>query len=471
MFVTVANGVIAADVLRSGIVRRLHDADPRARVVVFTPMLRDPAFVEEFKAPWIEFEDLPPHTPRGLEARLLAMIQAGYLTSRITDSVEIRRAEALANGTVRWLRFKRALAHAAAPSMLRPATRYDVIDRVVRHPEVEALFDKYRPSLVVAGHVGLVMSEVPMLRTARRRGIRSAVIYASWDNFTNKLLPARPVDRLVVWNEIMKRQAIDLHGYEARNITITGAPQFDLYFRPGTLSSREAFLRRIGADPARKLVTLTTSARQLYAHFERVIRILAGANASGRWGVPAQILVRVHPRDELSRYDAFRGIPHVIIEKPFRDTIRAGDGMAVDMLPEQKRHLADTMAFSDVVIGVASTILIEASIFDTPIVNVAFDGDAPSPFAQSARRYYRFTHIATVMRHNPGPVSETPEQLLEHVHDAIRNPSRYAEGRRRVVLEQCQFLDGRATERVGDCLVDELADVCGAHPIAAGAAQ
>ncbi len=36
----------------------------------------------------------------------------------------------------------------------------------------------------------------------------------SWDNFTNKLIPVRQVDRLVVWNEIMKEQAVSLHGYD-----------------------------------------------------------------------------------------------------------------------------------------------------------------------------------------------------------------------------------------------------------------
>ena len=55
----------------------------------------------------------------------------------------------------------------------------------------------------------------------------------SWDNFTNKLLPVRRVDRLVVWNELMKQQAIELHGYEPDEIRIAGTPQWDRYFRDG----------------------------------------------------------------------------------------------------------------------------------------------------------------------------------------------------------------------------------------------
>ena len=57
----------------------------------------------------------------------------------------------------------------------------------------------------------------------------------------------------------------------------------------------------------------------------------------------------------------------MIVEKPFRQTAtRSGDGMDVDFMAENTRHLADTLHHSDVVLNVASTIAIEASIFDTP---------------------------------------------------------------------------------------------------------
>jgi len=45
---------------------------------------------------------------------------------------------------------------------------------------------------------------------------------------------------------------------------------------------------------------------------------------------------------------------------------------------------------------------------------------------------------------------------------ARHSPSIDREGRGRVVLEQCQFLDGRAGERVAAFVASELADVCGA---------
>ena len=97
------------------------------------------------------------------------------------------------------------------------------------------------------------------------------------------------------------------------------------------------------------------------------------------------MLVRLHPRDDLEHYREFEGVPHVIIEKPFRQTVRAGDGMAVDVTADSQQHLADTMRHSDVVVNVASTIAIEAAIFDTPVVNVSFDGETPSRVGRARR--------------------------------------------------------------------------------------
>jgi hypothetical protein len=154
-------------------------------------------------------------------------------------------------------------------------------------------------------------------------------------------------------------------------------------------------------------------------------------------------------------------VPNVIIEKPFRATVKTGDGLAIDITTENQRHLANTMRHSDVVVNVASTIAIEAAIFDTPVVNVSFDGETPSEWVRSARRYYRFTHYVNITRHGAVRVAEDPAQLVEHVGRYLEDPALDREGRHRVVLEQCQFLDGRAGERVAAFVAGELADVCG----------
>lgn len=472
VLVSIPHGGSAGNVLRTGLVRRLLDAGDDIRVVLLSPLIKDPAFTTEFAHPRLVFGDLAAHRPHGLEARLLAFVQAGYLSSDVTESVRIRRAEALAKGTIRWMRTKGALARALAPSLVRPPTRWNVSDRFVSHAAADVLFDRYRPDLYVASSPGLIFSELPLLRTAVRRRVRSMAVDPSWDNFTNKLLPVRRVNRLVVWNDLMRDQAIDLHGYQPDEVRVAGVPQFDGYFRsllgkqPGL--SRDTFFRKIGADPSRRLITVTTTPREIYAHHDYVVRTLMAAVAAGRFPHDAQVLVRLHPRDDIDAYREFAGVPHLWIEKPFRHTVTAGDGLAVDVMPEHQQHLADTMRHSDVVVNVASTIAIEASIFDTPVVNVSFDGEAPSAFERSARRYYRFTHYVNITRHQAVRVADTPEHMVEWVGRYLEDRALDREGRRAVVEEQCQFLDGRSAERVAAFVVAELADVVGRPLIAGG---
>jgi hypothetical protein len=455
--------------LRSGLVHQILNARRDVEVVLVSPLVDDPAFVEEFKHPRVRFEPLPPHRPSGLEARFMSLVQASYLDTCTTEAVQIRRQEAVAKKTMRFIRAKRLLASALAPSIVRSETRYDLSDRFVSHPGAERLFDRYAPVLLVTSNPGLILAEVPLLRTARRRRVRSMAIDASWDNFTNKVIPVRRVDRLVVWNELMKRQAVELHGYPPEAIRVTGTPHWDVYFRGDRGSTRDLFFRRIGADPSRRLVTLTTTPLELYPHYDHVLQVMIDAMMHGRWPYPAQILVRVHPRDDMERYTAFAGTPHVMVEKPFPATITAGDGLSVDITAQTQQHLADTLCHSNVVVQVASTIAIEAAIFDTPVVNVSFDGDRPAEWTRSARRYLRFTHFTNVARHASMKLAGTPEQLVEGIGQYLADPTIDAEGRRRVVQEQCQFLDGRSSERVARYVVETLDDVCGvtSRPLAA----
>jgi len=464
VLVSVPHGSSAGNVLRTGLIQRILDSRDDVEVTIVSPLVGDPAFVREFAHPRVRFEPLPPHRIAGIEARLMSLIQASYLDAGPTEAVRIRRQEAVANKTIRFIRGKRILASAIAPSIVRANSRYDLIDRLVSHSHAGQLFDRCQPAVLVASSPGLILAEVPLLRTAVRRGVPSIAVDASWDNFTNKVLPVRRVNRLVVWNQLMKEQAVALHGYDPEQVRVTGTPHWDLYFRAGRGSTRDAFLRRIGADSSRKLITLTTSPFELYSHFDHVLRVMIDAMTHGRWPCPCQILVRVHPRDSLDRYRQFFAVPHVIVEKPFQTTVTASDGLSVDITPESQQHLADTLRYSDVVVQVASTIAVEAAIFDTPVVNVSFDGEAPCEWARSARRYLRFTHFANVIRHGSLKLAESPPQLVEAVAEYLADPAIDRDGRRRLVQEQCQFVDGRSSERVAACVVEMIDEQCGLPP-------
>jgi hypothetical protein len=451
---SIPNGSSAGNLLRSGALAGVLDAAAEARVVIMSPLTSDPAFAREFAHPRVSFELLPPHVPAGIEARLLGVIQARYLEQRQTETIRIKLGAGHPGAAIRARRLKAAIGRAVAPV----GHWYRWADRLVRDPQIAHVFERHRPTLVAASTPGLIFAEIPLLREAVHRGLPSMAVDLSWDNLTNKLFPIRRVDRLVVWNETMKREAHELHDYEPAAIEVAGAPQFDGYFSGEARTPREAFCRRVGLDPTRRILTLATIPAEGYPRHDVVIDHLVEAIRTGAVHPACDLLVRLHPRDDLRRYERYAGVPHVVVEKAFRVSARSGDGHSVDVTAENTRHLADTMCHSDIVLNVASTMAIEAAIFDTPVVNIAFDQDDAEvrPFLTSPLRYYSYTHYQQIMRAGAVRVAKSAREMIDLVNGYLSDPSRDADGRRRVVREQCGFTDGRSAQRVAAIIVREL---------------
>lgn len=450
---SIPHGATAGNILRTGVLASVLDASPDLRVVLLSPLSADPAFTCEFAHPRVAFDVLPPYVPTGFDGRLLGIIQARYLQICKTDTLRIRGPKEFP-GASRFRAIKRALGRAIAPGA-RQGRWYDLSDRLVADPQMDALFARHRPTLVATASPGLIFSEIPVLRTARRHAIRSMAVDLSWDNLTNKFFPPRQVDRLLLWSSSMRDEAVTLHAYSPDRITVTGPPQFDSYFR-GQRSTRAAFCARTGLDPARKIITLATIPPSKFPHHEFVIDRLIEALESGAINAPADLLVRLHPRDDGRLYEKYTHRPHVVVEKPFRQTAtRSGDGMDIDVMAENTRHLADTLHHSDVVLNVASTLAIEASIFDTPVVNIGFDGQ-PGSNAALMEWHYRSTHFSKVVRSGAVRIAGSSAEMVDLINLYLAAPSTDAEGRARIVLDQCEFTDGRSAERVAAAIVKEL---------------
>ena len=89
--------------------------------------------------------DQPAHTPSGLEARMLAIVQASYLSRGQTESVKIRLLEARANGIIRALPIKAALGRILVEPFTHNGSRYAWPISLVSHPAMERLFDEHQP--------------------------------------------------------------------------------------------------------------------------------------------------------------------------------------------------------------------------------------------------------------------------------------------------------------------------------------
>ena len=148
--------------------------------------------------------------------------------------------------------------YASAPRMTAWAqARWGTDEAARRLGSVEAAIEPSQAVCsYVAGHAPDLVVVTPLielgspqldyLRAARLLGIPTALAVWSWDHLTSKaLIRVRP-DRVLVWNQTQKREAVDLHGVPPAQVVVTGAQCFDQWFDRQPSRDREAFCQRAG---------------------------------------------------------------------------------------------------------------------------------------------------------------------------------------------------------------------------------
>jgi hypothetical protein len=178
----------------------------------------------------------------------------------------------------------------------------------------------------------------------------------SWDNLTNKGLIHGPVDHVTVWNEYMKKEAVDLHGVLPERVTVTGAQQFDHWFGWQPSTSRQAFCTRVGLDATQPYLLYLCSSKFVAPDETGFVRqwIRQLRESSSPELRSAGVLVRPHPQHEeqWSRFDVSDLMNCAIYP-------RAG---AIPIDAASKADYFDSIYHSTAVVGINTTAEIESAI-------------------------------------------------------------------------------------------------------------
>jgi hypothetical protein len=257
-----------------------------------------------------------------------------------------------------------------------------------------------RPDVIaVSPVVDFGSNQIDYLRAARALSIPAAVCVASWDNLTTKGLLRGDSNSVAVWNEMQRREAIELHGVRPSRIVITGAPRFDVWFdAPVRIGPRE-LRRAAGLDASRQhLLYLCSSS---FITPEEVSFVREWGRAIRRSADPAVsragLLVRPHPQHarQWSAVD-LSTLGNAAVWPP------AG-AEAVD---GAQSALHASIAHASAVVGVNTSAQIEACILEKPVLTVNCD--------VFARGQTRSLHYQYLRRQAGGFLWEAPS-LCEHV--------------------------------------------------------
>ena len=299
----------------------------------------------------------------------------------------------------------------AAYGLSRLVERATPSDAVLReflarhHPDVMVL-----SPLVLRGTGGARQTQ--LLKAARRLGIPTALAVGSWDHLSSKGLVRLAPDRVLVWNDTQKREAVTYHRIDPATVRITGAYPWDLWFRTSASRSKEAFLAAVGLPADRPYVLYAGSSRGIaapaaeLAFVEEWLRALRGAHDPAVRSIG--VMIRPHPtnRDHWMR-------------APFGDrgpvSVWRMAQPALPMTPEDHATYHDSLFHSSAVVGINTSAMIEAAIVGRPVLTVRHEGVAQD----------ETVHFAYLTREQGGSV-DVARSLDEHVAQlsaVLRDPA------------------------------------------------
>lgn len=314
------------------------------------------------------------------------------------------------------------------------------------------LFKKYQPATLfvpdIFGAQGL-----ELLREAKRRGVPSIGMTASWDHFP-KRFEARKPDYLLVWNETLKKEAIELQNYEPAKISVVGVPQYDLFTQKEHLLSRERFFKQLNLDPNKKLISFFSSSKRAPDDSDIVDMILRW-NDEDRLASKINLYIRPYPGviSDHEKFDRFQDKLGVYIDWIERQRLFGDSAHAWYPTLEGMIFFMNVLYHSDVVVSTYSSVSVEASVFLKPAININFDGYKVRPFARSIKRSKYKSHFNHVMATGGVKQAESAEDLLKFINEFLTNPEANRDGLIKLQDKMCWKIDGQASRRIAELIL------------------
>lgn len=310
-------------------------------------------------------------------------------------------------------------------------------------------FERYKPDRVFIPHL-YGWYDALLIEEAKRSNVPTIGMPAGWDHLDKYFLPLH-VDTLLVPSEQVGRAALTYQAYHEDEMRVVGYPHFDFILDPQHIHTREKTLERLGFPKSAKYI-LYVSGSSYCPDEPDVIEAMLKWMDEGKFGIDVRLVIRPYlggrSKDKAfdeEKFNRFEKHPRVIFYRPdFWGDIEA----AIDFI--------NIMRFADAVLAVYTTMVLEASVLDRPLVAVAFDGYRTRPFFRSIRRFEQFEHFQDVLKTGAMKTAYSFDELFAILDRYFKDPTYAASERQRLREDLCYKLDGKASERIVESLFSNI---------------
>jgi len=269
---------------------------------------------------------------------------------------------------------------------------------------------------------------------AARLRIKFITIVHSWDNLPSRGFLAADPTGLLVWNNTMKKQAIEMHGLSESSIEIIGVPQFHYYMKIQYGISEGYFTEKYQIPGYKKVITYTCSAERVFPDEEIFIeKLVEWVNHNDHY-----LIIRLHPTERAEYYNnkfsscnnTFVDLPDGLFAATIVNNLNSSDVAVKDFIA--------LMKYSDVVINLASTTSLDAILFDTPVVCIAFNSDKSLEGSwNEAGKWYDSSHYSEISKSNAVTITNSYPDMVGAINKYLDNPEIDRENRSRLKKKFC----------------------------------
>ena len=115
---------------------------------------------------------------------------------------------------------------------------------------------------------------------------------------------------------------------------------------------------------------------------------------------------------------------------------------------KESDHLSNTVYHANLVIYVATTLGIDALVFNKPQIIVNFDGYENKPYTLSVKRFHNEDHMKKMIACGGVKLVKNREELINQVNNYLEHPALDQEGRDKMFTQQLWKLDGNSPQRI-----------------------
>lgn len=286
-----------------------------------------------------------------------------YLEPRYADTPQLRvRAQARTPATILTLlrlpvfrthRGRRWLA-ATLRALERALPPVQAFERFIAAHQPDAV--------LITPLIDLGSPQIDYLRAAKALGLRTVLPVCSWDHLSTKALLRFVPDAVIVWNQVQRTEAVEMHGIPEERIVVTGAQCYDQWWDKRPSRTRQAFCERVGLRPDRPFILYACSSLLRKTSHEPTF-VLDWIRALRSSADPRLrdigLLIRPHPA-RLKEWESIdlTAFPEVVLfgEHPVDE--------------RSKDDYFESLYYSAAVVGLVTSAFVEAAVVGRPVHTV-----------------------------------------------------------------------------------------------------